>query len=236
MTITIGIPVFNQVEFLPSAIESALDQTIKCEVIVCNDGSNDGSLEIANKYPVKVINQVNKGLASARNSLIMNMTGSFFLPLDSDDMLMNNCAEKIQDKINETNADIIAPSFKEFGISQREIILMSNPTIEDFRTGNRIGYLAAIKKSALLEVGGYNPKMVKGFEDYDLWFDLLKRGKILVTIPEILWLYRVKEKSMYTEARKYEYELLSQIRLNHPDIKWEAPLQKPENVIKKADL
>jgi len=211
MNITIGIPVYNQVEFLADALDSALNQTVNCEVLVCNDGSTDGSLEVAKKYPVKIINQVNKGLASARNSLIMNMIGDFFLPLDADDMLVDNCVEKILTKIEETNADIIGLSFKEFGISQREIILMPNPTVEDFKTGNRIGYCSAIRKSALLEVGGYSPRMTWGYEDLHLWFDLLSRGKKIITIPEILWLYRTKEKSMIHEAQEHHEFLMKQI-------------------------
>src|SRR5207244_2922181 len=131
----------------------------------------------------KVINQVNKGLASARNSIIMNMTGDYLLPLDADDILLDNCVEKILQVIEETEADIIAPSLKEFGLSQAQVIL-GDPVLEDFKTANRIGYFSAIRKSKLLEIGGYNPKMTKGWEDYDLWFDLLKRGAKLVTIKE----------------------------------------------------
>lgn len=210
--ITIGIPCYNQAEYLPDAIESALDQTEQCEVIVCIDGSKDGSYEIAKRYPVKIINQVNKGLASARNSIIMNMTGDWLLPLDSDDILKENCAKRILEVAKENpDVDIIAPSFKEFGASQAEVILMPNPKLEDFFTGNRIAYCSAIKKDALLEVGGYSPRMTWGYEDLHLWYNLLKRGKKIVTIPEVLWLYRTKETSMYTEALKHHQELMDQI-------------------------
>jgi glycosyltransferase involved in cell wall biosynthesis len=214
--ITIGIPIYHQSGYLNDSIESALNQTALCEVIVCADGDQE-AYEIAKKYPIKVINQVNKGLASARNSIIMNMTGDFFLPLDADDILLDKCVERIVQIAKETNADIIAPSFKEFGISNREVIL-GNPTLEDFKTANRIGYCSAIKKSVLLEVGGYNPKMVWGAEDYDLWFDLLKREKKLVTIPEVLWLYRTKQSSMWTETAKHADEFMNQIKINHLEV------------------
>lgn len=213
--ISIIIPVFNGIEWLPEAIESALAQTVKCDVIVVDDGSTDGSLEVAKKYPVKVISQVNKGLASARNTGLMNATSEWLTFLDADDILLPNCIERIEDVTVNDEFDIVAPSFKEFGISQREVIL-GNPTLEDFKTANRIGYCAAIRRSALLEVGGYNPKMVWGAEDLDLWFDLLKRGKKLVTIPEVLWLYRVKENSMWKETQKHDF--MAQIKLNHSEL------------------
>lgn len=213
---SIIIPVYNGGEWLEDAIKSALSQPMS-EVIVVNDGSTDNSLEIAQRYPVKIINQVNKGLASARNTGIMNATGTWILPLDADDILLHNCVEKIMETIANTNADIIGLSFQEFGLSYRQVIL-GNPTLEEFKTANRIGYCSAIRKSALLEVGGYNPKMVWGAEDLDLWFDLLKRGKKLITIPEIVWMYRTKESSMWTETQKHEKEFWNQIKINHNEL------------------
>lgn len=216
MSITTVIPSYNQAKYLPDAIESALEQD--CHVIVVDDGSTDGSAEIAAKYPAKLIRQVNKGLASARNTGIMNAETDYILFLDADDILLEGAVEKIMQVARDTDADIIASSFKTFGTSNETVILMQNPTIEDFKIANRIGYCAAVKRSALLEVGGYSPRMTWGYEDYALWFDLLKRGKNLVTIPEVLWLYRTKEKSMIHEAQAHHDELMAQIKKDHPEI------------------
>lgn len=213
--ISIVIPLYNQQLYLPDAIESALAQKVG-EIIIVDDGSTDNSLEIAQKYAknnenIKVISQVNKGLPSARNTGIMNATNKYVLFLDADDMLMPNCVDKIIETIRQTDADIIAPSFKTFGTSNEVVVLMEKPTIGDFITANRIGYCSAIKREALLEVGGYSPKMVFGYEDYHLTFNLLKGNKKLVTLPEVLWLYRTKEYSMIHEAQKHHEELMNQI-------------------------
>ena len=193
--ISIVIPSYNQAEFLRDAIDSCLNQTAEpYEVIVVDDGSTDNSLEIARSYEnkIRVISQVNKGLASARNTGIMNVKGSYdifyVLFLDADDILLPNAIENIEKVALETNADIIAPSFKCFGTSDQEVILMPNPIIEDFKIGNRVGYCSAIKKENLLEVGGYSPRMVFGWEDLHLTINLLTKGKKIVTIPEVLWL------------------------------------------------
>ena len=218
MKISCVIPCYRQAEYLPHAIESILSQTVKPhEIIVVIDGSPDNSLEIAKTYDVKVINQVNKGLASARNTGLMNMTGDYLLPLDADDMMMENCLEKVAKKIEETDADIVAPSFKTFGTSNEQVVLMPNPTLEDFKSANRIGYFSAIKKEALLEVGGYSPKMIFGYEDYHLWINLLTKGKKLITIPDILILYRTKEKSMIHDAQQHHQELMTQIYKDFPE-------------------
>lgn len=217
MKITIGIPLYNHQEFIGDAIESALAQTVKPhEIIVVDDGSTDNSAEIVSKYPVKLIRQTNRGLSSARNTIIMNMTGDYLLPFDSDDMLKENCIEVLTKAIKKTKADVVAPSFKEFGLSNREVILMPNPTLQHFRMGNRIGYCSAIKKEALLEIGGYSTKMVWGFEDYHLWHNLLARGKTIVTIPDVLWLYRTREGSMISESNKHAEELMKIINKDFP--------------------
>lgn len=223
--ISIVIPCYEQAQYLPEAVESVLAQTVRPhEVIVVNDGSPDDTRYVANQYTeIKYIEQVNKGLASARNTGILNMTGDYLYPLDADDMMLPNCIERVSQVIEETGADIIAPSFKCFGKSNDPVILMPNPTLEDFKPINgapinRIGYFSAIKKEALLEVGGYSPKMTWGFEDYHLWINLLSKGKKIVTIDEILILYRVKENSMITEATLHTTELLAQIYRDFPNL------------------
>lgn len=220
MRISVIVPLYNQAQYVNDCIDSLLDQTRSPhEIIVVNDGSTDESLKMVDRYPnIKLINQVNKGLSAARNTGIMHATGDYVLPLDADDIAMPELIEKISEVAHLTGADIISPSFKEFGIRQTKIILMPSPQLEDFKTGNRIAYCSAVKRSALLEVGGYSPRMWAGWEDYHLWFDLLSRGKQICTIPEILWLYRTKEYSMITEANKHADELWNQIAKDFPHV------------------
>ncbi len=141
---------------------------------------------------------------------IMSASFNYVLPLDADDKLMPNAVERLEETILKTRADVICPSFKEFGLRDNEIVLQ-NPTLEDFKIGNRLGYCAAIKRSALREVGGYSPKMAEGYEDLHLWINLMSKGYSIQTMPDILWMYRVKNQSMYTKALQYHKKLLAQI-------------------------
>lgn len=223
MTISVIIPIYNQGKYLEQAIYSVLTQTEKAdELIIINDGSLDDSLEIAKSHlgnpslSIKVVDQVNKGLSSARNTGIMNAIGDYIFPLDADDIMQENCIERVKQVIEETDADIVAPSFKTFGTTNEQVILMPNPTLKDFKVGNRIGYFSAVKREALLEVGGYSPKMVWGYEDLHLWVNLLSKGKKLITIPDVLILYRTKEESMIHDAVKHHQELMSQIYKDFP--------------------
>lgn len=218
MKTSIVIPLFNQKEFLPEAIESALAQTTRAEIILIDDGSTDGGRFVADDYVergVKVIHQVNKGLSAARNTGIMNASGDYVVFLDSDDVLLPTYVERIEKVFEDTDADVVSPSFTQFGGVQGDVILMPRPSFDDFKTGNRVGYCSAIKRSALLECGGLSPRMTWGFEDYHLWFDLLKRGKKLYTIPEPLWKYRVRSNSMISVANQHSAELIAQIIKDH---------------------
>lgn len=217
MEVSIIIPAYKQEEYVADAVESALQQTVACEVIVINDGSPDNTRKIIDKYPVQIIDQVNKGLASARNTGIMNATGKYILPLDADDILYDTCVEKMLGVFKETDADVVAPSMKCFGNSDETVIIMEEPKVEDFRIANRIPYASMIKRESLLECGGYSPKMVFGYEDYHLWFNLLTRGKKIVGIQEPLLLYRTKFRSMWKDAQKNHHkELMEQIYKDFP--------------------
>ncbi len=226
--ISIIIPTYNQSEYLEDAIESAFNQTTPAhEIIIINDGSLDDTKVVAERYmfrefpligpPVTIINQVNKGLASARNTGIMAATGDYILPLDSDDILMENAIEVFTREAMNTNADILAPSFIEFGKSNREVILQMFD-MEALKQANRLGYFSLVRRATLVECGGYNPKMKWGWEDWDLWIDLLSRNKSIGIIQEILVKYRVKEKSMIHEANAHGDELYAQMKKNHPQI------------------
>lgn len=218
--ISIIIPSYNQQEYLCDAIDSALAQTVPCEIIVIDDGSTDDSLEIARRYgnKIKLISQVNKGLASARNTGIMNATGDWILPLDADDMLKENCVEKMLEVIDkDPHANIIAPSFKTFGTTNQEVII-GDANVMQFLEANRIGYFSAIRKSKLLEIGGYSPRMTWGYEDLHLWINLLNRGAKLVTIKDILVLYRTKAESMITVAQAHHGELMEQIKKDFKEL------------------
>lgn len=214
---TIAIPLFNQKEYFAEAIESALAQTVPVEIIVINDGSTDGSKFLAEDYAdrVKVIHQVNKGLPSARNTGIMNATGEYILPLDADDILLPTAVERMEKVFEDTDADIVSPSFTCFGVENRDVILDMRPDLELFKSGNRIGYCSMFRRADLLEMGGYSPKMTWGYEDLALTIGLLKRGKKIYTIPEPLWMYRTKQNSMIHTAQEHHAELMAQIKLDY---------------------
>ena len=94
MTVSIVIPSYNQERFLARAIESALDQTwADCEVVVVDDGCTDGSPAVMARYPqIRVVRQLNRGLAAARNAGLAASRGEILIFLDADDQLWPDAA------------------------------------------------------------------------------------------------------------------------------------------------
>jgi glycosyltransferase involved in cell wall biosynthesis len=88
--ISVIIPVYNGERFLADAIESTLGQTLSAdEIIVVDDGSTDGSAEVARRFAndVVIVSQANAGLSAARNAGIAAASGEFIALLDCDDLM-----------------------------------------------------------------------------------------------------------------------------------------------------
>lgn len=91
--ISVIIPVYNTEQFISRCLDSVIRQTYKnLEIIVINDGSTDCSSQICYEYSVrdsriKIIDQPNKGVASARNTGIENAYGDWLFFVDSDDYI-----------------------------------------------------------------------------------------------------------------------------------------------------
>ena len=85
--ISVMIGVYNAAPYLGDAIESVLAQDYDpIELIVVDDGSDDGSAEVARAYPeVRYFFQENQGNGGARNTAVAAAGGELFAFLDADD-------------------------------------------------------------------------------------------------------------------------------------------------------
>ncbi len=94
--VSIIIPCYNSEAYVAEAIESALAQTYPhCEVVVINDGSQDASGEVIERYQdrVRYIQTENLGACHARNLGLRAAIGERVQWLDADDVLRPNCVE-----------------------------------------------------------------------------------------------------------------------------------------------
>lgn len=94
--ISVMIGVYNAAPYLGEAIESVLAQSYSpLELIVVDDGSDDGSGDLAKAYPpVRYVYQDNAGNGAARNRAVEAATGELFAFLDADDRFTEGKIER----------------------------------------------------------------------------------------------------------------------------------------------
>ncbi len=104
--LTIGIPVFNAGNYIEDLLKLfKKSELINYEVIVIDDGSDDNSLSICNKYKSKwvhIFSQKNKGVSYTRNRIINLSMGKWITFVDSDDLIDFEKYIQIVNKIDET--------------------------------------------------------------------------------------------------------------------------------------
>ena len=157
-----------------------LDQKFKdFELILVDDGSNDGSLEVCKVYEkkygfIKVIShEKNKGLSFTRQTGLENASGKYIIFVDSDDFVNEDFLAILYDKAKSTDADIICSdifyAYKDwnkyvtckYNTDQKSIIrAILNNSIGSCGQVTRL-----VKKSLITENGIYFEPGVNMFED-----------------------------------------------------------------------
>ncbi|MEC4819137.1 MAG: glycosyltransferase family A protein [Scytonema sp. PMC 1069.18] len=102
--ISVIIPAYNTMKYLPDTVESVLKQTFTdFEVLIVNDGSTDNIVAWASQISdprVRLISQKNQGTAAARNKGIIESKGEYIAFLDADDIWEPTKLEKQADCLN----------------------------------------------------------------------------------------------------------------------------------------
>ena len=111
--VSVIIPVYNVEAYLPFAMQSCIDQTLRDVEFICvNDGSTDNSLAVLNKYAmlddrIIIIDKPNGGVSSARNTGLKVATGKWIMFLDPDDYLETHACERVVKESESSETDII---------------------------------------------------------------------------------------------------------------------------------
>ena len=124
--VSIIVPIYNAERYMSICIDSILGQSYSnLEVVLVNDGSTDKSLSIMNDYAekdsrVKIVNQVNQGVSTARNNGIEKCSGDWVCFSDADDILEPDYIEYLLRLAKTHNTDIALTTkmFSTFGGNQ----------------------------------------------------------------------------------------------------------------------
>lgn len=124
--LSIIIPVFNGEKFIKRCVDSVLNQSMYIdEIIIINDNSTDGTIEIleknySNLVNIKIINlKKNHGVSYCRNLGIEKSSGEYIGFVDSDDYVEVNMFEKMYNNAKDNNLDICICNFVEVNQENR---------------------------------------------------------------------------------------------------------------------
>lgn len=222
--VSVIIPCYNHGQYLDEAVVSILKQTYQdFEIIIINDGSTDratlNKLDTYNKPKTTVIHTNNRGPSAARNTGIRAATGEYILTLDADDLFEATFVEKAV-KILEQQPNIggVTCGIERFGTDATRVLPIGGD-VENFLDKTAALGNALFRKICWEQAGGYDESMKdSGFEDWNFWIDVTKRGWIVYVIPEYLFYYRRHAISRSVVSHKHRPELVRQIVRNHREV------------------
>jgi len=182
--ISIIVPTFNRAKTIARTIDSILLQTYQnLEIIIIEDGSQDETMEVLEKYTdnrIRIIqHEHNKGVTGAKNTGLNSIHGEWFTILDSDDEIISQALETMiqvpLEKDPEVNAvmcnclDISTDNFSGKGLQSDQYV-----NFKTLITGCQ-GEFWGITKTELLLNDRFNERLW-GFES-TLWYKIDKRAK-----------------------------------------------------------
>jgi glycosyltransferase involved in cell wall biosynthesis len=128
--VSVIIPVYNVELYLEQCLSSVINQTYEnLEILCVNDGSNDKSGEICERYTqkdarIKVFHKQNGGVSQAKNVGLQNATGKYVSFVDSDDWIEPDMVEILYKAAEEIKAGIVVCNY--FKETDGQIEPMSN--------------------------------------------------------------------------------------------------------------
>ena len=202
--VSVLMPVFNSSVYLKDSLESILCQSFEdFEFIIVDDGSNDATPQMLKSYAekdsrIKILrNEVNKGIVFSLNRGLKECSGLYIARMDSDDIAM-------KDRLKKQVAAIEA---------EPEVCALGSAATYTDASGKEIGrvrYCAPesrlartplmhsttlIRRKVLVDSGLWYQEKYIFAEDYFLWLQLSRVGKI-GALKDVLMKYRLNNRAI----------------------------------------
>lgn len=222
--VSIIISCYNDADYLKESVGSAVAQNYKNkEILLVDDGSDERTKLIIEELRPRldaVITQQNLGVSAARNTGISAASGDYILVLDSDDYFEPEfCSKAIKLLGQDEEVKVVTCYARWFKNSKEsEIFKPTGGGLDDFLFYNATLSNSMFRREDWKNAGGYDEKMVVGFEDWEFFIRLHRNGGRTIVIPEILFHYRKRGESKSTVANQNKYELLEYIYLKHDNL------------------
>lgn len=249
--VSIIIPCYNQAEYLEKTVQSALASDYRpIEILLVNDGSTDHSLSLAQRLSaenpmIKVIDQKNAGVATARNKGISMAQGAYILPLDGDDLISENyISEAVRVLDSNPEAKVVYCQAVKFDEQGQKAWNLKPFSRNQLAKDNMIFVSAHFRKSDWTAAGGFSEDMKVGREDWEFWIKMLKNSGEVVQLPFVGFFYRLTpgSKRKKTGTNQKKRERIAYLNRKHADfferelsgpLRFQRTWSKPYNMLLK---
>lgn len=228
--VSVVVPMYNVEKYIAECVESIIHQTYSnLDIILVNDGSEDGTLDICKGYAEKdsrisLIDKPNSGITSCRVAGLEAARGDYIYFSDSDDVLEAEIIEKLLSACIENNAQVAACGFRKFGAVQLEykvkseknviekdrfvqdVILPAVSALSDDRTEIYSFYWNHLYRADCLTTECFISDRLCTREDTYTNLMLLDRIDRIAVVPEILYRYRISNSSVTVAFRRGRFE------------------------------
>lgn len=212
--ISVIMPCYNAARYVEEAVTCVMNQTYPdVELIVVDDGSTDGSVEIlerlADRFSPRImfLTQVRRGPFPARNRGLQHAHGDLVAFLDADDYWAKDALEKLASALTGSHADIAYCGWQNVGEGAPggdpyvpPDYLELDTAAEFLRTCPWPIHGALVRRSCVDAVGGFSERCYSAM-DYDFWLRLYAHTQKLVRVPEVLAYYRWHGQGQISKTR-----------------------------------
>lgn len=212
--ISVIIPVYNGERTIKETVKSVLDQSFTdLEIILINDGSQDGTLEVVYSIKdsrLKVFSFENAGVAVSRNRGVERACGEYIAFLDADDLWTQDKLAAQLTALQHNPQAAVAYSLVDYIDEMGDFlhhghrIKINGNAYQQMLVENLLenGSNPLIRREAIIEVGGFDGSLTPA-EDWDMWLRLAA-GYEFVAVPCPQILYRTLSRSGSTNVLKME--------------------------------
>ena len=196
--VSIVTPCHNAGAYIETAIESALSQDCRVQVIIVDDGSTDDSAARAQRYEpdIQLLRTTNRGVAHARNSALHLLKAPYTLLLDADDRMAPQALQHLLSAINGKQDCLVHGFFQPWNadmtkpLSPASLKRMRSNAFHELSRQNFSPPGAVLFPTNVIERVGDFDQVVAGCEDWDFWVRMARSGLRFIEIKQIVFHYR----------------------------------------------